>query len=283
MSTQPAPANTPVPPPLPQLQSTAKTLFFQFFTILAVAAFAATVFTAWTPGRYQPAGSPVEATLAAVAAGEPAAQPSSAPAAAIKTPRAVKLIGIVAGHWRHDSGAVCSNGIQEVDVNLSIASIVQKMLVEQGYEVDLLEEFDRRLSGYDADVILSIHNDSCEYVNDQATGYKVATSLANLQPERSANLAACVRGRYGTITGLPVHSTSVTIDMTEYHAFSEIDQNTPAAIIETGFLNLDQQFLTERPEVAAQGIVSGITCFLNNESVYQSTPQVPAPAATPTQ
>lgn len=61
--------------------------------------------------------------------------------------------------------------------------------------------------------------------------------------------------------------------MTSYHAFAEIDINTPAAIIETGFLNLDRQFLTEHPDLAAQGIVNGILCFLNNESISPtSTP-----------
>ncbi len=282
MSTQPAPAKEPQTQHLPNLQSTAKTLFLQFFAVLGVAAIVATVFTAWTPGRYPPGSPQAEAALTNPEVPENAPVPDE-PNAPTKTPRAVKLIGIVAGHWKNnnDPGAVCSNGIKEVDVNLNIASIVQKLLVEKGYQVDLLAEFDKRLLGYEADAIISIHNDSCEYVNDQATGYKVATSLAGYQPERSTSLAACIRGRYGAASGLPVHSTSVTVDMTEYHAFSEIDPSTPAAIIETGFLNLDQQFLTEKPEVAAQGIVSGILCFLNNEDIYQAAPQATLPAATP--
>lgn len=266
--------------PLPRLESTAKTLFFQFFAVLGIAMLVATIFTTWTPGL-QSSNNPLAEAAEVLPVMETAAVvPGEAPAVT-KTPRSVKLIGIVPGHWKHDSGAVCSNGLTEVDVNLNIASIVQKMLVDLGYQVDLLEEFDQRLYGYQADAILSIHNDSCLYINDLATGYKVGTSLAGYQPERSTSLAACLRGRYGSITGLPVHSTSVTPDMTDYHAFSEIDRDTPAAIIETGFLNLDQQFLTERPEVAAQGIVSGILCFLNNEDVYQVAPQGTSPAAPP--
>ena len=60
--------------------------------------------------------------------------------------------------------------------------------------------------------------------------------------------------------------------MTSYHAFSEIDENTPAVIIETGFLNLDRQLLTQNPDVAAQGIASGIICFIRNESIT-ATPE----------
>jgi len=60
--------------------------------------------------------------------------------------------------------------------------------------------------------------------------------------------------------------------MTSYHAFDEIDENTPAAIIETGFLNLDYQFLTKTPGLAAQGIAGGILCYIRNESISPPTP-----------
>jgi N-acetylmuramoyl-L-alanine amidase len=59
--------------------------------------------------------------------------------------------------------------------------------------------------------------------------------------------------------------------MTQYHTFNEINSNTPAAIIETGFLNLDRQFLTEQTDRVAQGIVDGITCYLNDEKVDNPT------------
>ena len=43
-------------------------------------------------------------------------------------------IGIVAGHWKHDSGAVCPDGLQEVDINLDIAHRVVSLLALAGYE-----------------------------------------------------------------------------------------------------------------------------------------------------
>jgi hypothetical protein len=45
---------------------------------------------------------------------------------------------------------------------------------------------------------------------------------------------------------------------------------TIAAIIETGFMNLDRDLLTQHPEIVAEGIVQGIECFVNNDSVEPS-------------
>ena len=55
--------------------------------------------------------------------------------------------------------------------------------------------------------------------------------------------------------------------MTDYHAFRAIDPSTPAAIIETGFLNLDRSLLVDHPEVVANGLVAGVLCFVRSESV----------------
>ncbi len=88
-------------------------------------------------------------------------------------------------------------------------------------------------------------------------------------------LTACLDDRYAAATGLHVHSGSVTMDMTNYHAFSVINPATTAAIIETGFLNLDRDILVNHPDVVADGIVGGIQCFVNNESVQ--TPVQPTP------
>lgn len=182
-------------------------------------------------------------------------------------------VGIVAGHMGNDSGAVCADGITEADVNLKIATLVQQKLVSLGYKTDLLKEMDPRLVGYKASLLLSIHNDSCEYVNDQATGFKVARAMSNTDENLSNRLEACLRVRYQEATNLPWHD-SVTNDMTLYHAFDEIDPGTPAAIIETGFLNLDYDILTRDTTTVANGVANGIICFLQNENVTSTeTPQ----------
>jgi N-acetylmuramoyl-L-alanine amidase len=181
-------------------------------------------------------------------------------------------IGIVAGHSGNDSGAVCYDGngnvtLTEADVNLEIAALVQEQLIQKGYQVDLLREFDSRLNGYRALAIVSIHNDSCEYINDQATGFKVAAALNTNDINRANRLTACLIDRYQHTTDMTFHAGSITADMREYHAFREIDPNTVAAIIETGFLNLDREMLTKKTDLVAEGIVEGIQCFANNENV----------------
>jgi len=55
--------------------------------------------------------------------------------------------------------------------------------------------------------------------------------------------------------------------MSSYHAFNEIDDDTPAVIIETGFMNLDKQLLTQQPDLVAKGIVDGILCYIYNEDL----------------
>ena len=195
---------------------------------------------------------------------------------AVFTPQPQVRIGIVAGHWGNDSGAVCVDGngdvtLTEMDVNLEIAALVQQQLTEAGYQVDLLREFDTRLNGYRALAIVSIHNDSCEYVNDQATGFKVAAALNTYDINRANRLTACLVDRYQKTTALTFHAGSITGDMREYHAFREIDPSTVAAIIETGFLNLDREILTRETNRVAAGVVDGILCFANNENI-ESTP-----------
>lgn len=184
-------------------------------------------------------------------------------------------IGIVSGHWKNDSGSVCSDGITEEQVNLTIATLVQQDLAAQGYQVDLLSEFDPRLSQYKGLVLLSIHNDSCDYINDAATGFKVAAAVHSAFPEKANRLTACLIDRYAKRTGLGFHSGSITNDMTFYHAFDEINTETTAAIIETGFLNLDKQILTQHPDVIAQGITEGLLCYIRNENITVSTTPTP--------
>lgn len=191
----------------------------------------------------------------------------------VNTPAVAALpIGIVSGHWKNDSGAVCPDGLTEEEVNLQIASLVQQKLIAEGYNVDLLEEFDSRLSQYKAMALISIHADTCEFINEEATGFKVAAAIHSLYPEKATRLTLCVADRYQQTTGLKYMPNSSSEDMTNYHAFDEIHTETTAVIIETGFLNLDRQILTGNPDVIAQGIVNGLLCFIRNENVTINQP-----------
>ena len=152
-------------------------------------------------------------------------------------------------------------------MNQKIALLVQSALTARGFQVDLLQEYDTRLAGYRAAALVSIHNDSCDYINDQATGFKVTAAMDTRDTNRANRLTACLVDRYARFTGLTFHTGSITVDMTDYHSFSEIDPNTIAAIIETGFLNLDRDYLISHTSQVAEGIVQGILCFTNNENI----------------
>jgi N-acetylmuramoyl-L-alanine amidase len=217
--------------------------------------------TVSSPDSLPPTDPPAAAgvTQPSSATQTPAPFPTPAPSA----PR----IGIVAGHWNHDTGAMCPDGLMEVDINLDIAKRVVYILQALGYQADLLAEFDPRLQGYDADALVSIHADSCEAfpnADPPASGFKVASVEDSLVPEVEKLLVKCLAQCYSARTEMYFHETSITFDMTRYHTFYEIDDQTPGAIIETGFMYADRTMLTERADLVAQGIVDGLVCFLED-------------------
>ncbi|OGO16262.1 MAG: hypothetical protein A2Z14_07985 [Chloroflexi bacterium RBG_16_48_8] len=237
---------------------------------LIISAMLATLFTAWTPASLNPE-EVIENWLDVVKSPGEIALGTAEPAL---TETRIPKVGIVAGHsGPHpdtglvDPGATCDDGLTELEVNMSIVELVVRGLQAAGFEVDLLEEFDARLGLYRADALVSIHADACYYINEEATGYKVSTSAVSDVPQSAQRLVDCIVDRYARATQLQFHPGSITLDMTEYHSFYEIHADTPAAIIETGFLYLDRDFLTQHPEDAAKGIVDGILCYMNNEPV----------------
>ena len=185
------------------------------------------------------------------------------------TPAIDLHVGLVVGHWGHDTGAICSQslgGFVEVDINYTIADLTRQYLEVEGVNVDLLKEFDDHLDGYQSNALISIHADTCEYIPELGTGYKIAEAADNKRPEQAARLMACLENRYGSTTGLRLDNR-ITEDITSYQAIAEIDTNTPAVIIETGYMNQDRDLLTKHPDLVARGIAAGIMCYLNREEI----------------
>lgn len=263
--TMPEPKPIPEPTALKPVEKQPKRNGFNVLqavqNLILTAAVVATLLTLWAPGNLF-SNNLLRQMLAEIDAKETPL--SSVPT---MTPSSRPRIGLVAGHLGNDSGAVCKNGTTEVDINLRIATLVRQYLMEEGYEVDLLKEYDERLNLYSAVALISIHNDSCEYIDENATGYKVAAAMSNAYPEKASKLTACLIDRYSKATGLEFHYNTITDDMTSYHAFSEINSNTIAAIIETGFMNLDYQLLTEHTDIVARGVANGILCYVRNEPI----------------
>jgi N-acetylmuramoyl-L-alanine amidase len=183
---------------------------------------------------------------------QPSAQVTSSPQ---------RLVGIVSGHKGYDPGAVCDDGLTEGEVNETVAREVVSLLERRNIRADLLDEFDARLKEYRADALVSIHADSCAIHG--ASGFKVARVTDSAIPQAEDALVGCLIKEYAIYTSLPQHPSSITDNMTNYHAFREIASTTPGAIIETGFLLDDRDLLEKRPKIVARGIAAGILCFLD--------------------
>lgn len=176
-------------------------------------------------------------------------------------------VGLIAGHKGNDSGAVCDDGLTEAEVNLKVAELTAERLRRQGIQVEILDEFDGKLRGYRGEALVSIHADSCQ-VN--LSGFKVANQDGG--SAASERLTECLWDNYEQATGLDRHMTTITRDMTNYHAFREIAFETPAAIIELGFLNADRSIIAQQPEVAAAGVANGILCFFAPTPTPETAP-----------
>jgi N-acetylmuramoyl-L-alanine amidase len=184
-----------------------------------------------------------------------------------------RQVALISGHAGHDSGAICEDDagqptIREDEVNAGVARRAAERLRQAGADVEILEEYDPRLEELRADVLISLHADSCI----DATGYKSSRYTNSTIPQVSDRLVACINLNYAAATGLTENVNTITEDMTEYHAFRRIDPQTPAAILELGFLGGDNDLLANRQDLLAKGVADAILCFLDGG---------PHPTATP--
>jgi N-acetylmuramoyl-L-alanine amidase len=187
--------------------------------------------------------------------------PTSPPVyATVQSDRPHYRVAIVAGHWQNDSGAVCADGLQEVQVNLAVAREVVSLLQQRGYDAELFPEFAADLKGFEGDAFVSIHADSCNVPG--ASGFKVAHVENSAVPDKEDQLVNCLWDEYGKLTGLARHEKSITADMRYYHNFRQISPATPGAIIELGFLLEDRDLLLYDQETVARGVAAGIICYL---------------------
>ncbi|MDX2161754.1 MAG: N-acetylmuramoyl-L-alanine amidase [bacterium] len=250
-----------------------------FILVFAAAGLMATIFTWWTPPRFINETVSEQLSMAMETDTRANAAAPLTPEAPIPTPNWALRIGVVSGHRGNDSGAVCPDGLTEAEINFNVATIVVRELRAIGYTVDLLDEFDPRLNNYQAVALVSIHANSCMDYGYEASGFLIAAAAARVT-SRSVDdlLVECIARSYQSASGLE-RLPGVTIDMTDYHAFREIHPQTPAAILELGFMRADRDLLTGSAEQLAQGIKEGVLCFVEPaRSVLEPTAQ-PAPTA----
>jgi len=242
------------------------------FAVIVSAVLASTIFTWFTDPEFFNPGV-VNELRVADATSVSAADPLT-PTANPVTPNWARRIGIVAGHTgpENDPGAVCEDGLTEREINLAVAQLVVRNLRDAGYSVDLLEEFDGRLQGYQVSALVSIHANDCRDYGEFVSGYLVARAAARPAGGLDDILAECVARDYGELTQLE-RRFSLTVDMTDYHTFREIHPLTPAAIIELGFMNDDREMLTTQQDLLAEAVSDGIICYLTGENpIADSTP-----------
>jgi len=252
--------------------------------IFTTAVLVATIFAGFTANDLLSVQA--QRSLAVAQAAEIANAPQAVNAA---QPVLSRRIGILPGHSGMnptsnlpDPGAVCPDGFSEAEVTRKVGEMVIAQLRARGYTVDELQEWDARLSGYDASVFLSIHADSCVNFQDnyKHNGFKVVNPEGRQTVrDQDLRLVDCLRNDYSTSTGLPFSGWTVTNNMLYYHAFHQVTQRTPAAIIELGFLYYDRDLLQNHPDKSATGIIDGLLCFLDPRAL--GTPKASITAAAP--
>lgn len=171
-------------------------------------------------------------------------------------------IALVAGHRGSDSGAVCDDGLQEVQINEAVASKTQALLESSGLPVTVFGEFDERINGFSSIALVSLHADSCTPLDPTFSGFK---TTVNNSPQGDL-LKTCVEQNYANITGLGIHETTITDDMTHYHAFRNVSAEAPALLLEMGFMYNDRELLTTQSDTVAQAVANGILCFIQSRS-----------------
>lgn len=189
-----------------------------------------------------------------------------------------RTIGIVSGHsgpgWKQsDSGAVCDDGLIEESINFDVAVRVVAELRQRGFTVLLLDEFDPRLNRLEALALVSIHSNDCHDYGTPINGFLVDKTAAYPDSDASMQLAECIARHYGDATGLP-RRVGQTLHMTDYHRFDEVHAQTPAVVIELGFMFGDRDVLTNRQDRVAQGLIDGILCYIAPTIAPESTPEI---------
>jgi N-acetylmuramoyl-L-alanine amidase len=195
--------------------------------------------------------------------------PTPANAAGGATSNRAIRIGIQAGHYKHNEGFTCPDGIKEVDIDYVIANKVSLLLSASQISVDVLNEYDLNLINYKADALVSIHTRSCTDASAAASGFTLGTSISARETEKTNSLAACLAEQYNQNTGLVFNYQVIPDDQVNSHTFLDINAQTPAVQIETGSLVADRTILLEGSDRVANGITAGILCYLKSQGLIK--------------
>jgi N-acetylmuramoyl-L-alanine amidase len=254
---QPVEETLPVNSPQKRESPHTNSIFRMIRSVILAAVSMATLFTFWNPHSF----FSIQNSIA----------PLPTPANASGGPSSVNRIrvGIQVGHYKHNEGFTCPDGIKEVDVNYIIANKLSLLLGASKITAEVLNEYDLNLINYKADALISIHTRSCTDPSAAASGFNLATSISAKETEKTNSLAACLAEQYAKNTGLAFSYQVIPDDVVNSHTFLDINPQTPAVQIETGSLAVDRGILLEGSDRAANGITAGILCYLKTQGLLE--------------
>lgn len=196
----------------------------------------------------------------------------------------IPIIVVDAGHGGEDEG--CSRaGVEEKDINLAIALLVEEKLTDLGYHVMMTREDDSYITVEDrvkianengAALYISIHQNA--YEDESAQGIEVWYNKEKGDGE-SKRLALLVGQQ--TIKETEAWEREFRGDSQMYGV---IHTTMPACLIETGFLSNAAEraklITPEYQEQIAQGIVQGIEYYFHPKTMYLTFDDGPRPGNT---
>jgi N-acetylmuramoyl-L-alanine amidase len=225
-------------------------VFRMIQSVIIIAVTMATLFTFWNPHSFFSAQNSISLL------------PTPANANSSSSSTNHIRIGIQVGHYKHNEGSTCPDGIKEVDVDYVIANKISLLLGASQISAEVLNEYDLNLINYKADALISIHTRSCTDSSAAASGFNLGTSISAKETEKTNSLAACLAEQYAKNTGLTFSYQVIPDDLVNSHTFLDINPQTPAVQIESGSLAVDRSILLEGSDRAANGITAGILCYL---------------------
>ena len=242
-------------PPRKRTNPRSHSIFHMVRSVIITAVAMATLFTFWNPHGFF--STPNSTVLLPT--------PANTGSSSVSNSRI--LIGIQIGHYKHNEGYTCPDGIKEVDVDYIVANKVSLLLGASQIATEVMNEYDLNLINFKADALISIHTRSCTDPSAAASGFSIATSISAKETEKTNNLAACMAEQYAKNTGLAFSYQVIPDDEVNSHTFLDINPQTPAIQIETGSLAVDRGILMEGSDRVANGITAGILCYLKNQGL----------------
>ena len=182
------------------------------------------------------------------------------------------LVIIDPGHGGLDAGKIGVNGEEEKEINLNISLKIQKLLKEQGVEVEMTRTEDERLgetqvedlkarvslmNEKNPDLVISIHQNS--YHEESVSGAQVFYYTDSAEAETAAEILQ------SELNKIDPSYTRKEKANSSYYILKQTE--VPVVIVECGFLSnaeeAEKLISEEYQNTVANAVVSGIEKYIN--------------------